>query len=69
MYDTAIRKCSKNQYIAIPEMDYKPQYGKGGPTFRDYKKNNLSTDRENGRGTKRARVTRGSRNLKPYAPL
>jgi hypothetical protein len=30
----------------------------------DYKKNNMSTDRENGRGKKRARVTRGSRNPK-----
>jgi hypothetical protein len=25
----------------------------------DYKKNNLNTDKEKGRGTKRARVTRG----------
>jgi hypothetical protein len=30
----------------------------------DYKKNNISTDREKGRGNKRARVTRGSRNPK-----
>jgi hypothetical protein len=30
----------------------------------DYKKNNMSTDRENGRGNRRARVTRGSRNPK-----
>jgi hypothetical protein len=30
----------------------------------DYKKNNVSTDRENGRGNKRARVTRGSWNPK-----
>jgi hypothetical protein len=30
----------------------------------DYKKNNMSTDREKGRGNKRARVTRGSRNPK-----
>jgi hypothetical protein len=27
-----------------------------------YKKKNMSTDREKGRGNKRARVTRGSRN-------
>jgi hypothetical protein len=27
----------------------------------DYKKKNMSTDRENGRGNKRARVTRGAR--------
>jgi hypothetical protein len=27
-----------------------------------YKKNNMSTDRENGRGDNRARVTRGPRN-------
>ena len=27
-----------------------------------YKKNNMSADMENGRGNKRARVTRGSRN-------
>jgi hypothetical protein len=26
----------------------------------DYKRNNMSTDRENGRRNKRARVTRGS---------
>ena len=30
----------------------------------DYKKNKMSTDRESGRGNKRARVTRGSRNPK-----
>jgi hypothetical protein len=30
----------------------------------DYKKNNMSTDMEKGRGKKRARVTRGSRNPK-----
>jgi hypothetical protein len=30
----------------------------------DYKKNNMSTDRENGRRDKRARVTRRSRNPK-----
>jgi hypothetical protein len=30
----------------------------------DYKKNNMSTDKENGRGNKKARVTRGSRNPK-----
>jgi hypothetical protein len=29
-----------------------------------YKKNKMSTDRENGRGNKRARVARGSRNPK-----
>jgi hypothetical protein len=29
-----------------------------------YKKNNMSTDMENGRGNKRARVTRRSRNPK-----
>jgi hypothetical protein len=29
-----------------------------------YKKNQMSTDRESGRGNKRARVTRGSRNPK-----
>jgi hypothetical protein len=29
---------------------------------KDYKKNKMSTDREIGRGNKRARVTRGSRN-------
>jgi hypothetical protein len=29
-----------------------------------YKKNQMSTDRESGRGNKRARVTRGSRNAK-----
>jgi hypothetical protein len=28
----------------------------------DYKKNNMSTDRGKGRGNKRARATRGSRN-------
>jgi hypothetical protein len=28
----------------------------------DYKDNNMSTDREKGRGNKRARLTRGSRN-------
>jgi hypothetical protein len=28
-----------------------------------YKKNQMSTDRESGRGNKRARVTRGSRKL------
>jgi hypothetical protein len=33
-------------------------------TKMDYKKNNMSTDREKGRGTKRAGVTRGSRNPK-----
>jgi hypothetical protein len=27
-----------------------------------YKKNNMSTDKEEGRGNKRARVTKGSRN-------
>jgi hypothetical protein len=32
--------------------------------YMDYKGNNMSTDRENGRGNKRARVTRGSRNPK-----
>jgi hypothetical protein len=30
----------------------------------DYKKNTMGTDRENGRGNKKARVTRGSRNPK-----
>jgi hypothetical protein len=30
----------------------------------DYKKNQMSTDTEEGRGNKRARVTRGSRNPK-----
>jgi hypothetical protein len=30
----------------------------------DYKKNNMSTDRENGTGNNRARVIRGSRNPK-----
>jgi hypothetical protein len=30
----------------------------------DYKKNNMSAHREKGRGNKRARVTRGSRNPK-----
>jgi hypothetical protein len=30
----------------------------------DCKKKNMSTDREEGRGNKRARVTRGSRNPK-----
>jgi hypothetical protein len=30
----------------------------------DYKKNNMSTDREKGRGTKRAKLTRVSRNPK-----
>jgi hypothetical protein len=30
----------------------------------DYKKNNMSKDREKGRGNKRARLTRGSRNPK-----
>jgi hypothetical protein len=34
-----------------------------------YKKNQMSTDRESGRGNKRARVTRGSRNPKQYMPL
>jgi hypothetical protein len=29
-----------------------------------YKKNKMSTDKESGRGNKRARVTRGSRNPK-----
>jgi hypothetical protein len=30
----------------------------------DYKKNDINTDREKGRGTKRARVTRGLQNPK-----
>jgi hypothetical protein len=30
----------------------------------DYKKKNMSTHKESGRGNKRARVTRGSRNPK-----
>jgi hypothetical protein len=30
----------------------------------DYRNNNMSTNREKGRGNKRARVTRGSRNPK-----
>jgi hypothetical protein len=30
----------------------------------DYKKNNMSTDMKKGRGNKRAKVTRGSRNPK-----
>jgi hypothetical protein len=30
----------------------------------DYKENNMSKDMEKGRGTKRARVTKGSRNPK-----
>jgi hypothetical protein len=32
--------------------------------YTDYYKNNMSTDMENVRGNKRARVTRGSRNPK-----
>jgi hypothetical protein len=47
------------------------EHGQRKRDISDYKKNNMSTDREYGRGNKRARVTRGSRNpkhgkLRPY---
>jgi hypothetical protein len=40
------------------------QEGKSDEKFA-YKKNQMSTDRESGRGNKRARVTRGSQNRRP----